>query len=139
MKKIKNSLLVFLFAYSVIACNNTQSNNNQITDSTIDSTSVEVYYFHGTRRCPTCIAVGELAMELVKIEYENNPGVGFVEINIDEPENEEIAEKFQVSGSGLYVYNGRDIENITAYAFQHAIVTPDKLKKKLIELIDMNL
>ncbi len=140
MKKIVNSLLVLLFAFNTISCNNTQSNNNLTSDeSSVKGKKVEVYYFHGTRRCATCIAVGEVASELVKDKYENNPNVEFIEINIDEPDNEELAEKFQVSGSGLYVYNGKDIENITAYAFQHARANPDKLKKKLIELINKNL
>ncbi|MCD6111931.1 MAG: thioredoxin [Bacteroidales bacterium] len=133
-----NSLLVLLFAFNAIACNNTQSNNTHTSDSTIKK-KVEVYYFHGTRRCATCIAVGSVSQELVEIKYKDNPNVEFIEININEPDNEELAEKFQVSGSGLYVYNGKDIENITAYAFQHARANPDKLKKKLIELINKNL
>ena len=136
MKKIMNSLLVLLFAFNTIACNNTQSNNTQTSDSTIKTKKVEVYYFHGTRRCATCKAVGSVSQELVESKYKDNPNVKFIEINIDEPGNEELTEKFQVSGSGLYVYNGKDIENITAYAFQYAYTNPDKLKNKLIELID---
>ena len=140
MKKTGNTLLMLLFVLNAIACNNPQNNNNSSSnDSTKKTKNVEVYYFHGTRRCVTCIAVGEVSSELVKSKYEDNENVKFIEINIDEPGNEELVEKFKVSGSGLYVFNGKDIENITAFAFQHARTNPDKLKDKLIELIDKNL
>jgi hypothetical protein len=112
MKKIVNPLLVLLFAFNAIACSNAQSNNNSSSDdSTVKTKKVEVYYFHGTRRCVTCIAVGEVSSELIK----------------------------RVSGSGLHVYNGEDIEDITAFAFQYARTNPDKLKDKLIELINKDL
>lgn len=139
MKKTGNTLLMLLFVLNAIACNNPQSNNNSSSDDSTKIENIEVYYFHGTRRCITCIAVGEVSSELVKSKYEDNENVKFVEINIDEPGNEELVEKFQVSGSGLYVFNGKDIENITAFAFQYARANPDKLKDKLIELIDKNL
>jgi len=140
MKKIGNSLLMLLFFLNAIACNTAQSNNNSsLDDSAVITKKVEVYYFHGTRRCVTCIAVGEVSSELVKSKYGNDPNVKFIEINIDEPRNEELVEKFQVSGSGLYVYNGKDIQNVTAFAFQHARTNPDKLKDKLIELINKDL
>ena len=139
MKKTGNSLLMLLFVLNAIACNNPQSNNNSSSDDSTKIENIEVYYFHGTRRCVTCIAVGEVSSELVKSKYEDNENVKFVEINIDEPGNEELVEKFQVSGSGLYVFNGKDIENITAFAFQYARTNPDKLKDKLIELINKDL
>lgn len=139
MKKTGNTLLMLLFVLNAIACNNPQSNNNSSSDDSTKIENIEVYYFHGTRRCVTCIAVGEVSSELVKSKYEDNENVKFIEINIDEPGNEELVEKFQVSGSGLYVFNGKDIENITAFAFQYARANPDKLKDKLIELIDKNL
>ena len=139
MKKAGNTLLLLLFAFNTIACSNAQSNNNSSSDDSTKIKKLEVYYFHGTRRCVTCIAVGEVSSELVKSKYGNNPNVKFIEINIDEPGNEELVEKFQVSGSGLYVYNGKDIQNVTAFAFQHARTNPDKLKDKLIELINKDL
>ncbi|GAG79149.1 unnamed protein product, partial [marine sediment metagenome] len=125
MKKTGTSLLMLLFVLNVIACNNTQSNNNSSSDDSTKTEKLEVYYFHGTRRCVTCIAVGEVSSELVKSKYEDNENVKFIDINIDEPGNEKLVEKFQVSGSGLYVFNGKDIENITAFAFQHARTNPD--------------
>lgn len=140
MRKIANILFFLIFTFSATACNTSQNNDNLDTnDKTSKVEKVEIYYFHGTRRCATCIVIGEVSSELVKSKYGNNKSVKFIEVNIDEPGNEDLVEKFQVSGSVLYVYNGKDIENITAYAFQYARTNPDKLKNKLIELIDKNL
>jgi len=67
---------------------------------------VQVYLFHATQRCTTCIAIGKLAGETIA-EYfqpETRDGkIEFKEINIDLPENKELAKKFQASGSALYI------------------------------------
>ena len=139
MKKIVNSLLVLFLAINAIACNNTQSNNNlSSAPDSLDTKTVEVYYFHGTRRCATCKAVGNVTKDLIENKFAENQNVKFIEINFDEEGNEEIVEKFQVTGSGLYVYNGKDIENLTAMAFQYARTNPKKLKAKLTKIIEAN-
>jgi hypothetical protein len=142
MKKITAIILVLFIALVFVACENSQSKKTPKTDTELyKAGTVEVYYFHGTRRCVTCISVGDVSSKFVKTNYSNNPKVKFIEVNIDEdaPGVEELAKKFMVTGSGLYVYNGTEIENITAYAFQNAISSPEKLENKLTELINKNL
>jgi hypothetical protein len=140
MKKITNILFSLIFTVSAVACNSTQSNNNLSSEQdSLETKKVEVYYFHGTRRCATCLAVSSVTKDLIESKFGDNSNVKFIEINIDEEENAELVEKFQVTGSGLYVYNGKGIENLTAMAFQYARTKPDKLKNKLIELINKNL
>jgi len=139
MKKVLNSLLVLFLTINVIACSNTQINDNLSSgQDSLDAKKIEVYYFHGTRRCATCIAVGSVTKEFVENKFSDNPNVKFIEINIDEKGNEEIIEKFQVTGSGLYVYDGKDIKNLTAMAFQYARTNPKKLKAKLTKVIEAN-
>jgi len=78
------------------------------------SEKVEVFLFHRTVRCSTCIAIGKLAGKTVQEEFPEEVKSGrivFKEINIDLPENKELAEKFQASGSALYINaikNGQD-------------------------------
>jgi len=70
------------------------------------SDMVQVYLFHSTRRCSTCIAIGQYAGETVNEFYQEelkNGKIEFREINIDLPENKALAEKFQASGSSLYI------------------------------------
>jgi hypothetical protein len=137
MKKLFSSLFVLAFVFTAFSNVPVQSNTNLADTKDSEVSKVEVYYFHGTRRCVTCKAVGSVSQELIERKYKDQ--VKFIEINMDEEGNEDLIEKFQASGSGLYVYNGDKIVNITAYAFQYAINNPDKLKNKLIQLISRNL
>ncbi len=74
--------------------------NNSQTDK------VQVFLFHATRRCSTCIAIGRLAGETVNERFQGELKLGqveFREINIDLLENRELAQKFQATGSALYL------------------------------------
>jgi len=67
---------------------------------------VEVFLFHATQRCPTCIRIGQLARATVEERFSEQLKLGkidFREINIDLPENKALAEKFQASGSALFI------------------------------------
>lgn len=94
--------------------------NQESSQSTVvmpEKDIVQVYIFHATQRCTTCIAIGQLAGETVNEFFQPELQEGkieFREINIDLPENQALAEKFQASGSALYINNyvgGKD--NIT--------------------------
>jgi len=101
----------------------TQSQTQVPLVSKQSAEKVQVFLFHATQRCTTCIAIGRLAGETVA-EYfrpETQEGkIEFREINIDLPENRELAQKFQASGSALFInaiYNGRDniSEDVTVW------------------------
>lgn len=67
---------------------------------------VEVFLFHRTQRCPTCVTIGYLAGKTVQEKFAEEVKAGqiiFKEINIDLPDNKELANKFQASGSALYI------------------------------------
>lgn len=78
---------------------------------------VEVFLFHSTNRCISCVTIGKYAGETVYEYFQGELRDGkmeFREINIDLPENKELAWKFQASGSSLFInaiFNGKD--NIT--------------------------
>jgi thiol-disulfide isomerase/thioredoxin len=77
-----------------------QNNGKQSADK------VQVYLFHATQRCPTCIAIGRLSGETVNEFFQpelKSGKIEFREINIDSPENKDLAKKFQASGSALYI------------------------------------
>lgn len=139
MKKIFSILFVVIFFQTNSSFAVQSDDFFGVQESVTATDKVVVYYFHGDRRCVTCKAVGSVSQELVESKYKDNPKVKFIEINIDESGNEDIVRKFRVTGSGLYVSNGVDNVNITAFAFQYAINNPDKLKNKLIQLINRDL
>lgn len=67
---------------------------------------VQVFLFHSTQRCATCTAIGKLANETVSEFFQSELRDGkieFREINIDLPENKELAQKFKATGSALYL------------------------------------
>jgi len=99
-----------------------QSQNNQIAENQEEAKNpqadkVEVFLFHATQRCITCITIGKLAGETVNEYFQpelRGGQIEFREINTDLPENKDLAKKFQASGSSLFInaiVNGKD--NIT--------------------------
>ena len=82
---------------------------------------VTVYYFHGDRRCTTCKAVGSVSKETVTSNFAEDARVIYKDVNIDEVENNEIKDKLEMSGSGLFIYDGTKKMDLTAVAFQKAV------------------
>lgn len=138
MKKLFIVLFTVALAFCLIP---SFAQDTKVVEEQVDSkeiVKVEVYYFHGTRRCETCKAVGKVSQELVEDKYGDKENVSFIEIDFDEPGNEDLVEKFEVTSSGLYVYNQKDVINLTTYAFQYAKTNPDKLRSKLKNTINKN-
>lgn len=107
---------------------------------------VEVLYFHGKQRCPTCRAVEALSKEVVATDFaaEVKRGRLLVRvIDISKSENEKMAERYEVSWSSLFIdawKGGREIRNnMTEFAFSNARIAPDKFKQefhnKIAELL----
>ncbi len=111
-------VVIILISLGAIKKNNTTNANS--SDETnnktevINAEKIQVFMFHSTQRCVTCIAIGKLANETVQEYFSSeltNGKIEFQEINIDLPENKELAQKFQASGSSLFInpiYNNQD-------------------------------
>ena len=72
----------------------------------VEVQKVEVIHFHGNSQCTSCIAVGSLAEETIKTYYSAellSGKVTFAHINFDLPENKELAQKYGVTGSSLWI------------------------------------
>lgn len=140
MKKYYIILLMGFFFSSFSS--EAQQSETEAKDQEINS-KVEVYYFHGDRRCKTCKAVGSVSKEYLEKIYSKEikaSTVYFHDINYDQAENKELAEQMQVSGSSLIVKKTTQeevsIENLTNLAFMYAIAKPEELKKALKKEID---
>lgn len=62
--------------------------------------------FHATERCASCTALGRLSEKTVTEQFANEIASGkmeFKSINVDLPENEEMMNLYQASGSSLYI------------------------------------
>lgn len=142
MKKlfILSGTVLFILMFSITSCNS-QTNSDKAETSKVqvsqnDNAVVTVYYFHGERRCTTCKAVGSVSKETIAESFSDNERVIFKDVNIDEPENNEIKDKLEMSGSGLFIYDGNTKKDLTAIAFQKAVSSPEDLSEKIIETVN---
>lgn len=125
-----------------------QSQNNQIAENQSkeerqSAEKIQVFVFHATQRCYSCITIGKFAGETVNEYFQpelRDGKIEFREINIDLPENKEIARKFQAGGSSLYInaiIDGQDniAEDIAVWRLvNNEIQFKNYLKNKLNNL-----
>lgn len=67
---------------------------------------IEVFHFHATRQCTSCINIGKFTKSTIEEKFPEESKSGkivFREINIDLPENSKIAQDYKVSGSALFI------------------------------------
>ncbi len=95
---------------------------------------VEVFYFHFSRRCATCLAVEKESEAIVRKLYQEN--VTFTAYDIEEAEGKAKAGELGVSGQTLLIVRGDTRINITNEAFMYARSAPEKLKWVIQEKID---
>lgn len=112
-------------------------------DETVKNT-VEVYYFHATMRCPTCLAIEEQTKKTLDenfIEEIKSGSVKLIVINLEEKENKELVKKFEVGWSSLFLYvaENNTTVNLTEDAFANARSHPEdfrvELEKEIKELM----
>jgi hypothetical protein len=142
MKKYLFVLTFAFFSINLGSCSNgnTASSEKKLLDnSTTPVSTIQILYFHGDRRCATCIRVGEVSLSLFNTKYASNSIVVYKDVNIDKDENKAIAEKYQIAGSSLLIDVKGEITNITADAFKYAISDPTKLESIITEIIEKGL
>ncbi|MDD4412533.1 MAG: nitrophenyl compound nitroreductase subunit ArsF family protein [Patescibacteria group bacterium] len=147
-KKVLTFILLILSIFIFTGCSSSNnksksSGTNEVkaSETKLKADKVQVFTFHATKRCATCIAIGKLSGETVEEYYQPELRDGKIEvreINIDLPENKELAEKFQASGSSLKInaiYDGQDyITEDTAV--WRLTSNPDQYKSYLKNKID---
>ncbi len=94
---------------------------------------VQVLSFHGKKRCITCNAIERLTREVVAEMNSEMVNLKVVDISLDE--NEELANKYEVTWSSLILDNGATKNDITQMAFRYAKNEPEVFKEKLKEAI----
>lgn len=140
---MKNLLLIFIFLVGLTSCGNGK-NSSGIKPPEKDM--VEVIYFHGKQRCPTCEAIEKFAGELINTSFAEeveNGNLLFRTVDISTPEGEEIADSYEVAWSSLFVNKWKDGKetrnNLTEFAFKNARTNVDEFKRVLAETISNSL
>lgn len=145
---MKKLILALGICWGAIACADNGAKkddaaNVEQTQAEETEDRVEILYFHGKRRCATCMAIEKNAKEAVEAQFADELEKGtvvFKTIDISRAENEKTAGKYEVNWSSLIISKWKDgketYENLTEYAFAHARTAPDTFKDGVIEKIN---
>lgn len=140
---MKKLTLILMIAIAFAGCNQSTKKADSSTTAQktakIDTSTVNVYYFHGKQRCKTCIAVGNVAKETVETAYTDNSEVKFSEILTTEKEYENLFEKYEVSWNALIIAKGEDFIDITDQAFATAVNNPESLTSLIKDEVNKRL
>jgi len=77
-----------------------------VAEDAEEDRQVVVYYFHGDRRCKTCLAIEANAKAAVNSHFAEQLESGelaWKTVNYDEPENEHFIKEFELVSSSLVV------------------------------------
>ncbi|MFO7615393.1 MAG: nitrophenyl compound nitroreductase subunit ArsF family protein [Bacteroidales bacterium] len=101
--------------------------------------TIDVYYFHATRRCATCNAVedqSQLALKNLYAQQLESGDIQFHSVNFEEADGKALADKFKVPGQALIVVKGESKTDLTSDGFMYARSAPAKLENSLKKAID---
>jgi len=143
MKKTIQFLTVLAIGLLLTSCNSQNKNETTSVDTSISK--IEVIDFHSTHRCMTCNAIEANTKYTLNTYFAKElktDKITFQVINVDEKENEKIAEKFEASGTSLIlnvIKNGKETQrNLTDFAFMNGN-DQDAFSKELKAKIDTEL
>lgn len=152
------------------SCGGNKQNNDQKTDSTaievvLDSGStdtvvqpdgdttvvvvppkeipkVTIHLFHATRRCVSCIAIGDCVNAVLKESFSKETKAGtlkLIEVDAEDEKNAALCEKYEAFGTALFVtrtYKGQEkVTDFTGPGFKLAKNKPDEFKQQLKDQI----
>lgn len=133
MKTHKIIFILFLLLNLSITYSSLADKKDE-TEKVNNPQHVEVFYFHYSRRCATCIAVENVSREAVAELYGEK--VSFTDYNLDEEEGKIKGKELQVPGQSLLIVAGNTKIDITNEGFMNARANPEKLKAIIKEKID---
>ncbi len=116
------NVLAWVFILSLTSCQG--QDNSKVITTTDTSRKIEVIDFYGTHRCVTCEAIEANAKYTVDTYFQNEVNDGvivFKTINVDEDKNYTVAEKFEATGTALFINVIKDGQehhiDLTNFAF----------------------
>ena len=136
-----------ILALALLALSACQQPDKSKTITTeISGSKVELIDFYGTHRCVTCEAIEENAKYTVDNFFKEEVKQGKLEfktVNVDDESNYDMAEKFEATGTALFINVIKDGKeehiDLTAFAFEKGTERDefsDELKAKLSEQLD---
>ena len=140
---MKKTILIIIALMASLAGFQTMA---QVSKESAKEARVLVYYFHGTHRCPTCLAIEANTKKMLDTDFAKELKEGiirFQSINMDEEVNQKLAEAYEAAGSSLFVtrIEGKKKirQDLTDFAFTNARNNPEKFMSELKKVITRDL
>lgn len=115
-------------------------------NTTQPKSTVDVYYFHGKKRCATCNSIEANAKKTIDLYFKAEKAAGTVKmivINIDDPKNAALVEKYEVASSSLFVTrktgSKQFTNDLTNFAFSYSRTNEKKFMEGLRDKIKESL
>jgi hypothetical protein len=139
MKKLTGFMIMMLLSALIVNGVYAQTQLN----ASASKPKLEVFYFHATMRCTTCLAIEDNARKLLEKDFKNlldNGTIKFQSYNVDEKVNKALIDKYQISFSTLLLIKSDGTKtDFTDNAFQYALSNPSKYESLLRTEIEKNL
>jgi len=142
MKKF-NILVLILVSALLFSCNEKVKKEKSTVETLTNR--VEVIDFHSTHRCMTCNAIEANTKYTLDTYFPNElkkESIIFKVVNVDDEENYKMAEKFEATGTALFInviVEGKETPiDLTEFAFMEGNdqkVFSTKLKTKIDEAL----
>ncbi len=91
------------------------------------ATKLQIVYFHAKNRCPTCISIEENTQKTLNTYFAAQLKDGTIKLqvlDVSEDKNENMVEKYQAEGSGLFLthIDGKNetTTDFTNFAFSYS-------------------
>lgn len=135
MKTVKSLFLSFVLIVFVFA------GNAEVSDYVkVKGEKTTVYYFHNTRRCPTCLAIEKETKKVLKeqpfSEAKENGDLVFKSYNAENAINKKLVKELGVTGSALIIVKGEEKIDLTSKGFMYGLKQPEKLREALRDALN---
>ncbi len=122
----KSSVLLFTILLSAFAF----SQNEEVKSK---KSQIDIYYFHRTERCNTCLSIEENTKTVLEQYFADelkDETIIFFSINYEGDTEKEVIEKYDADAPALYltkVKKGKETnKDLTDFAFDNSLNNPDK-------------
>lgn len=135
MKKITIFMMAALLTTATIsACSGNNVRETKTENVAKQKEAVEILYFHGKKRCMTCMAIEKETKALVEGELAKQVKAGkvrFSVVDFSTEEGKKIAARYKVTFSSLFVVTPNGTEDLTRFAFANARTNAEEFRKEL--------
>lgn len=136
---MKKALMIFALMVGLLSCSGGSTSADAESDG---KDRVEVLYFHGKQRCATCKAIESNTQEVINSLFADELKDGtlvFRVVDMSTSEGEEIADRYEVTWSSLFVNKWKDGKetrtDMTEFSFGNVRNNPDVFKNALADKI----